>query len=303
MIRYQLSDFGEYDSENAPRGTVDISTYEEWKEANRNNGLWRGIESILAGSRFSRVEDTVASYYGTLVFPLIHNAPGNKHRIGFWLTAEKLVLIDDGDFAQLICEDLAEKKYLNQRTAAAFLFEFLWKLTGSDDSYMEELRDEMYRMEENTLSGILSELNENLLLNRRALFERRSYYEQLIMLGERLEDNSNGMLEESDCRLFRLFAGRCTHLQSDAQMLLEYSVQIRDLYQSQMDSKQNSIIRMLTLVTSMFLPLSLVAAWYGMNFKYMPELSWKWSYPVLIAICAAIIGTNLYIFRRKGFFK
>ncbi len=55
----------------------------------------------------------------------------------------------------------------------------------------------------------------------------------------------------------------------------------------------------LTVVTSIFMPLTLIAGWYGMNFRYMPELEWRYSYPVVIAISIVIVVVCLIWFKRK----
>ena len=56
---------------------------------------------------------------------------------------------------------------------------------------------------------------------------------------------------------------------------------------------------LLTLVTSIFLPLTLIAGWYGMNFKYMPELQMRYAYPVVIAVSVAIVIGCLVWFKKK----
>ena len=55
----------------------------------------------------------------------------------------------------------------------------------------------------------------------------------------------------------------------------------------------------LTVITSIFMPLTLIAGWYGMNFKYMPELDWKWSYPVVTGVCLLIVIIALIFFKKK----
>jgi magnesium transporter len=55
----------------------------------------------------------------------------------------------------------------------------------------------------------------------------------------------------------------------------------------------------LTVVTSIFLPLTLIAGWYGMNFRYMPELEWPYSYPVVIVVSIIIVVVCLVWFKRK----
>ena len=81
--------------------------------------------------------------------------------------------------------------------------------------------------------------------------------------------------------------------------LLDYTNQIRDTYQSRLDVKQNRIMTVLTVVTTVFMPLTLIAGWYGMNFKYMPELDSVWGYPVVIGVSALIFIVSLVFFKRK----
>ena len=54
-------------------------------------------------------------------------------------------------------------------------------------------------------------------------------------------------------------------------------------------------------MTTVFLPLSLVVGWYGMNFINMPELTWKYGYPAIIVISALIVALCLWIMKKKKF--
>ena len=74
-----------------------------------------------------------------------------------------------------------------------------------------------------------------------------------------------------------------------ATALRDYTIQIHDLYATQVDVRQNRIMTILTVITSIFLPLTLIAGWYGMNFRYMPELNWPWSYPIVFVVCLRIL--------------
>ena len=60
-------------------------------------------------------------------------------------------------------------------------------------------------------------------------------------------------------------------------------------------------MKILTIVTTIFLPLTLVAGWYGMNFSNMPELSWKYGYPAVIVISLVIVMICLWIMKKKKF--
>jgi magnesium transporter len=57
---------------------------------------------------------------------------------------------------------------------------------------------------------------------------------------------------------------------------------------------------LLTVITTIFMPLTLIAGWYGMNFRYMPELGWSLGYPVVIGISIAIVIACLVFFKKKN---
>ena len=52
-----------------------------------------------------------------------------------------------------------------------------------------------------------------------------------------------------------------------------------DLYMSSISNRMNEVMKVLTIIATIFIPLTFVAGIYGMNFEYMPELHWRWSYP------------------------
>lgn len=79
-------------------------------------------------------------------------------------------------------------------------------------------------------------------------------------------------------------------------------MQLREMHQSQVDVRQNQIMKVLTIVTTLFMPLSLIAGWYGMNFINMPELSSPYGYAVVILVSLLIIALELWIFHIKKWF-
>lgn len=84
--------------------------------------------------------------------------------------------------------------------------------------------------------------------------------------------------------------GRAIHL-------IDYAQQINDAYQSQVDAKQNRNMQVLTIISTIFMPLTLITSWYGMNFRNMPEL--EHGYPVVIALCILVIIICIIIFKKK----
>ena len=74
---------------------------------------------------------------------------------------------------------------------------------------------------------------------------------------------------------------------------------LMDLYLSTVSNKMNEVMKVLTIMATIFIPLTFVAGIYGMNFKYMPELEWKWSYLVLWILLIVIFCGMIFYFKRK----
>jgi len=72
-----------------------------------------------------------------------------------------------------------------------------------------------------------------------------------------------------------------------------------DIYLSSVSNKMNEIMMFLTIIGTIFIPLTFITGIYGMNFKYMPELKWYWGYPTVLAIMLGIGVIMLFFFRRK----
>jgi len=72
-----------------------------------------------------------------------------------------------------------------------------------------------------------------------------------------------------------------------------------DLYLSTLSNRMNEIMKVLTVIATIFIPLTFIVGVYGMNFVFMPELHWKWGYPVVWLVMIVVVGIMLVLFRRK----
>ncbi len=72
-----------------------------------------------------------------------------------------------------------------------------------------------------------------------------------------------------------------------------------DIYLSSLNNRMNAVMKVLTIIATIFMPLTFLAGVYGMNFKHMPELDWPWGYPLVMLIMAGVALFMLTLFRRK----
>ena len=74
---------------------------------------------------------------------------------------------------------------------------------------------------------------------------------------------------------------------------------ILDIYLSSVSNKMNEVMKVLTIMATIFIPLTFIAGIYGMNFEFMPELKWRWSYPLLWIVLITIFIAMIFWFKRK----
>ena len=72
-----------------------------------------------------------------------------------------------------------------------------------------------------------------------------------------------------------------------------------DMYLSSVSNRMNEVMKVLTIIATIFIPLTFIAGVYGMNFKYMPELKWIWGYPLVLGVMLAVAAVMLFYFRRR----
>ena len=82
-------------------------------------------------------------------------------------------------------------------------------------------------------------------------------------------------------------------------MVRDHTMQVQQLYDSLLEEQSNRTVSLLTIITAIFTPLTLIAGWYGMNFVNMPELKWEYGYPVVIAVSVAIVVFCVILFKKK----
>jgi magnesium transporter len=86
-----------------------------------------------------------------------------------------------------------------------------------------------------------------------------------------------------------------------AELYRELISGILEAYLSVVSNRLNDVMKVLTVFATIFIPMTFITSVYGMNFAHMPELGWRWSYPILWCFMIAAAGGILYAFRRRKY--
>ncbi|MCR4961837.1 MAG: magnesium transporter CorA [Lachnospiraceae bacterium] len=284
---------------NTEKQYVAVLTHDEWKNERDSFEMGIDIDSDIFEIYTTKAEVNYDSLTGSFSIPDRNDLSGDDCTFAFAMDEKGIVFIDDSGGAEQIIERILRTKKWKLPSLERFIYDFLDQIVKDDLRLMEKYECELDAMEQAIEDG--NEANPSARLNdiRSDIRNLRIHYEQLMDLGQELEENENNFFKQENLRYFRLFLNRMARLHDTSNGLRDYTMQLRDQYKAHLDIKQNRIMTVLTVVTTIFMPLTLIVGWYGMNFRYMPELEWKWGYPIIIAISLLIVLGSLFFFKRK----
>ncbi len=299
LIEETLREISAQEIRKSGKQYVAVLSFEEWKESRDSFDM--GIDMDLNYSEIytTKAEVNYDSLTGSFSVPNRADLSGEDFKFAFALDEKGIVFIDDSQKAQEIIESIRNTKKWKLPSLERFLYDFLDQIVKDDLRLMEKYESELNDIEKKIMDGDEKFPSGRLNDIRNDIRYLRIHYEQLMDLGQEFEENENNFFKRDNLRYFRLFLNRMARLHDSSTALRDYTMQLRDLYKAHMDIKQNRIMTVLTIVTTVFMPLTLIVGWYGMNFKYMPELNWVGGYPVVIVVCVLIVIGSLLFFKKK----
>ena len=293
LVPCTLEDLGKREAQYAA-----VLTPEEWQTHRAAFDMGIELEPEAGNILATKAEVNYDSLTGSFLIPDREALGERSAAFAFALDEKGVVFIDESGTAEKILASIGRTKRWREPCLERFLYDFLELIVTRDLALMEGYEQELDRLEadiQGPEDTDLVRVNEI----RSEVRELQIHYEQLIDLAQELEENENGFFREKKLRYFRLSMSRLERLRDLASSLRDHTMQLRDLYHTQLEAKQNRIMTLLTVVTTVFMPLTLITGWYGMNFRYMPELDKPWAYPAVIALSVLIAAGCLIFFKKK----
>lgn len=162
----------------------------------------------------------------------------------------------------------------------------------------ERLEDTETHVLEDPHPDVLREIHQ---MKREVLHLRRSVYplREVISKFERLEEPVVG----ADTRVFiRDLYDHTIQVIESIEVFRDMASSMVDMYMNSISNNMNNVMKVLTIIATIFIPLTFIAGVYGMNFEHMPELAWRWGYVATWVIMILIAGLMVVYFKRKKWF-
>ncbi|MBI5522333.1 MAG: magnesium/cobalt transporter CorA [Desulfarculus sp.] len=264
-------------------------------------------EDIVNASQRPKLEDYGAYLYLVLK-ALVWDQDAGDYRgeqISLVLGRNFLVSFEEsqGPLLEAVAQRLGNGKGRLRGQGADYLaYSLLDAVVDSFFAVLEELGDQVEAVEEVLLANPGKEVLRRLhLLKRRALMLRRAVWPLREVISA-LERQEGGLVAASTRLYLRDVYDHTIQIMDAADTNRDLLAGLLDLYLSSVSNRLNEVMKVLTVIATIFIPLTFLAGVYGMNFKHMPELEWPWGYPAVLLVMAVSAAGMLYYFRRKKWF-
>ena len=157
---------------------------------------------------------------------------------------------------------------------------------------IENLEEEVYQNPEPIVAKNIQQLKKEVLKIRRWVFPVKELISRLI-------DTENQLITKDTKLFLRDVLDHTIEINESLQIYREMSMSLMEMYMSNMSNKMNEVMKVLTIMASIFIPLTFIAGVYGMNFENMPELHYKYGYYVVWAVMIVLFIGMMFYFKKK----
>lgn len=193
-------------------------------------------------------------------------------------------------------ESLGEKISWNR-----MIYLFFEAQTKEEEIAFDSMEKKILALEQSLITSEKRNYVKEIIGLRKSLMMMKRYYEQFLNVLDVMMENENGIFDGKTLRSFKMLSRRTERSYQNILNLREYVTQVRESYEAEVDISLNTTMKVFTVVTTIFLPLTLIAGWYGMNFQ-MPEYGWEHGYLMVILLSVVFIAAGIAFFKRNKWF-
>ncbi len=166
-------------------------------------------------------------------------------------------------------------------------------------TFLERIGEEIQELEDAVVDDPRPDNLRRLhVLRREAVVLRRALW-PLRGAVDALERSESDLINASTAPFLKDVRDHVNNIIETMEVFREMISNLLELYLTGLSNRLNEAMKVLTIIATLFMPLAFIAGVYGMNFKFMPELEWRWGYPAALTLMAVVAGVMLRHFRRK----
>jgi len=207
----------------------------------------------------------------------------------------------EGDVFDHIRARIRDAKGRIRRAGADYLaYALVDAIVDNYFTILEKLGESIEDLEEELVANPKEETLQQIhILKREMVFLRKSVWPLREVISG-LERGESSLIHESTGIYLRDVYDHTIQVMDTVESFRDMVSGMLDIYLSSISNRMNVVMKVLTIIATIFIPLTFVAGIYGMNFKFMPELEWHWGYFAVLVIMAIVVVFMVFYFRRKG---
>jgi magnesium transporter len=261
------------------------------------------LEDILNTDQRPKIED-----YGDYLYIVLRSLEYNDRKNG--IESDQISIIlgrnfvfsfqeKEGDTFEAVRERIRTGKGRIGKMGADYLAHAL--LDSIVDNYfiiLEKLGEQIEFLEEQLVTQPTPETLRTIHnLKRELLFLRKAVWPLREVVGS-LERGESVLIQASTRVYLRDLYDHTIQVIDNVETFRDMIAGILDIYLSSVSNRLNTVMKVLTIIATIFMPLTFLAGIYGMNFKFMPELEWRWGYPLIWGVMV-VTGISMLIYFKK----
>jgi magnesium transporter len=265
------------------------------------------VEDILHPGQRPKMEDFEGFIY--LVFNMLsydeqlHDIKGEQ--VSLVLTKHAVLCFQErpGDIFDPVRERIRNGKGRIRRMGTDYLaYSLLDTVVDNYFIILEKVGERIEELEESVINNPMPEsMQEIHRLKREMLFLRKSVWPLREMISS-LEKTESELIHKSTLNYLRDLYDHTIQVIDTVETFRDMLSGLHDTFLTTISNRMNEIMKVLTIIATIFIPLTFVAGIYGMNFEFMPELKWRWGYFAVLLVLAILAASMVYLFRRKKWF-
>lgn len=262
------------------------------------------LEDILNTDQRPKLED-YGEYLYIVIKRLGNGAPANE------ISTEQISLIlghnlvisflesDSGVFNGVKDRILDNRGRIRQLGADYLVYTLMDAVVDNYFAIFETLGERIEVLQETIISRpIPASLQTLHALKRELLFLRKSVW-PLREVVSGMQRGDSTLIHKDTWFYLRDVYDHTIHVIDTIETYRDILASMMDIYLSSLSIRLNEVMKVLTIIATIFMPLTFIVGLYGMNFHHMPELGWRWGYPLVLLVMAGIAAGMMVFFRRK----